>query len=401
MARIVFCCELGNGYGHLTRFVPLALELTRRGHDVQVIGNDVARAARVLGPLGLALYQAPLWQARLAGAPPVCSYTDIALRFGYLDPVGLAGVARTWRHLLGLLQPDLLLLDHAPVALLATRGLGLPRLRFGDGFTCPPLAVPMPPIPSHATPPPGHAERVEATALHTANQVCNELGLPGAKSIAELLAADEDLLLTFAELDHYGPRANTRYWGPLLQGERGAEARWPAGTGARVFAYLRPEFPWLGALLKAMATAGVRALLHVPGLAAAARAQMPPALRFSEDPLAMRSVADQAELMICHGGYGSTHEALQRGLPMLVLPTQAEQTMLAQRVAAIGAGTLVRFPAPLPGRSASAPDLLPTLLQCLQQPGLRSAAQGYAQRHAGHGEQVASLLADRLEMLLR
>ena len=108
--------------------------------------NDLPKAEATVGPLGLHLLQAPLWRARVAGLPPVHTYTDLLLRSGFVQPTGLQGLARAWRDSVRLLRPDLLVLDHSPVALFATRALGMPRLRFGDGYSCPPLACPMPPM---------------------------------------------------------------------------------------------------------------------------------------------------------------------------------------------------------------------------------------------------------------
>jgi UDP:flavonoid glycosyltransferase YjiC (YdhE family) len=47
------------------------------------------------------------------------------------------------------------------------------------------------------------------------------------------------------------------------------------------------------------------------------------------------------DVVVCHGGSGTTMAALTRGLPMVVVPLFADQMHNAARVEAIGAGLVV------------------------------------------------------------
>ncbi|MDC2866585.1 macrolide family glycosyltransferase [Bacillus sp. BP-3] len=49
-------------------------------------------------------------------------------------------------------------------------------------------------------------------------------------------------------------------------------------------------------------------------------------------------VLKYAKLFITHGGMNSTHEGLYYGVPLIVIPQSADQPVVAQRVATIGAG---------------------------------------------------------------
>jgi MGT family glycosyltransferase len=53
-------------------------------------------------------------------------------------------------------------------------------------------------------------------------------------------------------------------------------------------------------------------------------------------------VLQQAGLFITHGGLNSVHEGLYCGLPLLVVPQQAEQTFNGMRVAELGAGLMLK-----------------------------------------------------------
>ena len=51
-----------------------------------------------------------------------------------------------------------------------------------------------------------------------------------------------------------------------------------------------------------------------------------------------RDVMPHAAAMVCHGGFGTTRMGLSAGVPMVVIPTFADQPFNARRVAALGAG---------------------------------------------------------------
>lgn len=53
------------------------------------------------------------------------------------------------------------------------------------------------------------------------------------------------------------------------------------------------------------------------------------------------AVLKRAALFISHGGFGSVHDGLYFGLPLLLVPQQEEQAMTARRVVELGAGLLL------------------------------------------------------------
>lgn len=52
----------------------------------------------------------------------------------------------------------------------------------------------------------------------------------------------------------------------------------------------------------------------------------------------------RADLFITHGGVNSVHQALYNGVPMLFVPQQVEQALVAARIAELGAGLVIRKP---------------------------------------------------------
>lgn len=394
MARVLFAWELGGDYGHLSRLLPLARELATRGHEPVFVVRDLMGAEAVLAPHGMRWHQAPLWIGQVTNLPPPVSYAELLMRFGFLNATALTGICRAWRNLVELLAPALIVLDHAPTALLATRGIGVPRLNFGDGFCIPPMARPLPPFRWWERE--QNAARLadsDAKAWSVANEVLGTLSAPLLTGLADLRRCDDTLLCTFAELDHYPQRAPETYLGPVFSLGQGAPAVWPEGDAPRIFAYLKPVAE-LDGVLQALKASHARVLAHVPGaarrtLARHASAQM----LFSEPALDMEQARTTCDLALCHGGAGTTAAMLLAGKPLLVLPLQMEQTMTARRLEALGAGIGVT-----PDRFGQLPR---ALAKALGDPALKSAAQQFAQAHAGYDQSATvTAAADRCEALL-
>lgn len=79
-------------------------------------------------------------------------------------------------------------------------------------------------------------------------------------------------------------------------------------------------------------------------------------------------VLPRADLVVCHGGSGTTLAALAHGVPLLILPQGANQEWNAQRCAAIGAGAMLGEP------EATQAAVRGRVRQLLSQPRYREAA---------------------------
>ena len=173
MARIVMAWELGGGMGHVVPLSQIAQALVARGHDVHFVLRDLSGAAEALRGLArhpqVRLWQAPVWLAQLTGAPLPVSYAELLFRAGYLDARRLSGLADAWRSLFDALQPQLLVADHAPTALLAARGRPMARALVGTGFFVPPATTPMPAFRDWDRPDAARLAQSEARALASCN----------------------------------------------------------------------------------------------------------------------------------------------------------------------------------------------------------------------------------------
>jgi UDP:flavonoid glycosyltransferase YjiC (YdhE family) len=94
-------------------------------------------------------------------------------------------------------------------------------------------------------------------------------------------------------------------------------------------------------------------------------------------------VLADADLVVCHGGSGTTNGVLAAGLPLVVCPLFADQTANAASVERLGAGVVVRSHRRPEGGVATLDSgdvtvLRAAIVSCLGTTGYRQAAQDIA-----------------------
>jgi UDP:flavonoid glycosyltransferase YjiC (YdhE family) len=395
MSRILLAWELGAGLGHIQGLLPLAVELKARGHAPLIALKELTHAEALISPYDIPFCQAPLWLAPSNGPLSPMSYAEILQGFGFLEPSRLTGIARAWRNLVEASRAELLVLDHAPTALLATSGMGLPRVRYGMGFTVPPRAAPVPSYIAWETVPSERLVQAEESVLATINQVSRVLGSHELASFYELFASEDDFLQTVPELDHYPERVEARYWGPLVNTVGGAAPAWPGLKGKKIFVYIKPQWPELTKLLHTLKHLRCSTLVYAPGLAEHTRKQFETdTLKFADGIVNIEQARWQADLAICHGNFGTATAFLLAGKPLLCIPLHMEQYILSQRIHALGAGIAVN----MRSRNSNFSQIIRRLLD---ETSYTDAAQGFAGKYRAldHTAQIGEM-ADRIEQLL-
>lgn len=396
MSRILLVWELGSGYGHIGRLLPLAHRLAREGHEPVFAVRDVAVAAHFPQHMPYKVLQAPVWLTSIRGLPPIANHAELLLRFGFHDASALVAMAKAWRALVELVAPDLVLFDHAPTALLATRGLKVRRALFGDGFCSPPLMDPWPPVqwwlPKNTT---RHSDVTERI-LQTINGALDILGAPELPVLSDLYATDENFLLTFRELDHYPQRQNQRYWGPLWQPGAGNPPTWPSSERPRIFAYLDPSAGCFEPLMKAFESLKLNSIVFAPGLSVRRRQELNTRHLFvSREPFDIAATVEQCDAAVTQAGMGTACAILFAGKPQLLVPAYVERSMLAHRIEALGAGIVV---AP----EQQKPDFRRALKELLADTRYARSASEFAGRHRGFDQHaLVDSIAARCSELTR
>lgn len=394
MARFAFIWELGGAYGHLGRMIPVARELQQRGHEVVFIIRELIEAERLLGPHGFKWYQAPLWVGRVMNLPDPLNHAELLMAFGFLDPPALLSISRAWRNLLGLLAPDALVFDYSPTAVLAARGLGLPQLNLANGFQVPPAGRPLPPLRWWQKAPPARLLDSEQQVVHVANQVLYELGGPPVEGMLDILSGSADVFASLPELDHYPDRKGGDFVGPIFALGRGEDVHWPAKGSLRVFAYLKPNYGGLDALLTVLRQLDASVLVHIPGVSRRTIEKFASdSLQISRQPLDIEQVRQSCDVAVLHAGLSTVAAVLLAGKPVLLFPQQLEQTMFARSVEALGVAVAIP--------EAAAGQFQRLVKRALADEGMKDKARQFADKYRGYDQADAIRgVADRCEAML-
>ncbi|MBI3902685.1 MAG: hypothetical protein HY306_07045 [Nitrosomonadales bacterium] len=396
MSRVLLIWELGANLGHVGGFIPLAQELRKRGHEPILVLRDLSRVESVMKGAGFPLLQAPIWQGEGRAAPPM-SYAEILMGFGFADAEGLNSMVNAWRNLYTLVAPQLLIFDHAPAALLASRGMPTPKALYGTGFYSPPRTTPFPPMRWWMQHPMQQIEANEAQVLAAANAALQRHGVAPLDRLAGIFDVEEDFLCTFRELDHFPARdGNARYWGARYAYGVGHTPAWPLDGSKRVFAYLDKNYEGLERVLQTLAVAPARVLVYAPGISPGLIARyQSQQLAFSAAPVDFSTLGRQCDVVVCNAGHGTVSAVLLAGIPLLLLPGQLEQFLLALNVQNMGAGLLVN--SEVPNCDYAAP-----LGRLLSEPGFGQRAREFAAKYAHESQQDRiARIADRCEELMR
>lgn len=350
MARILLCWELGTDYQHLLSLQAIARFYQGKGHQVWVAGRDVAKLKRLFSDVKIQIVQAPFSDSSadlgLEKQAPR-SYADFLRRCGFHHSDALSGLVSAWKSLISFIKPNLILCDHAPLALLASRGLkveghGVAKVAIGI-----PFSVPDDNRPAGVFFPGDLAKqdivRYEDDLVKVINRVCIEFSIPRINNLADLFAdLDSCLFQTYSELDHYGYRSaeqryKTSYVGTVTP-EFSEPAVFPHFKGPKIYCHVKgsAETPILLKTLQAIECSAIVLADGIPD--AIINAHQSRHILYINKPVSMNDVLEKSTFAILNGGINSVSLFMKAGIPVALFPLHIEQFLMAKRIEALNAG---------------------------------------------------------------
>ncbi len=345
MGRIIFTWELGHGLGHIQSILPLAEKMQSRGHEVICVVKYVADAEKLLGQYCTKILQAPAWLTIQNPLPDTVNYAETLFNHGYLVKEKLFDMVKAWCNIFESIKPDLIIANHSPTALIASRMTEAKVIHYGTGFASPPRQSPMPSLIPWVKIPAKLMQYSENKCLQTINNVLAQLEAPLLNELGDIFEVDADILTTFQELDHYQTRGPAQYWGVVLSKSSGVQPVWPEIAGLKkIFAYLKPSYPDFGQVLSDLQQIDAAIIVYSPNLSTEQKNKYQTAkLRISDKPLNIHRVCRESDLILCHAGHGRVGDALLHGKPLVLLPEnrELEQVLTALNVLKINAGKVI------------------------------------------------------------
>ncbi len=395
--HIVLCWELGGGYGHLVPLGLLATHFLAQGWRVSLLCHDAPAAQRLLQIESLNYQSVAHAPAPTQAFPHSWNYADNLWRNGYWHQASLSANLAAWRQQLLALAPDVLLVDHAPSALLASQDFAIPRLAMGMGFTLPPCppSGPMPALPPWFPLPSAALRAREWRCVTHINHALSTLALAPLQQIGDIFSGVKRLLCAWPELDHYAHRdePELRWYGPLSDQTQHPAPPWKAlnhPQQRRAFVFMDAQHPMLTTVLSALAQRNYHVLAFVRGPSGPVSGPISaPNVHYLTARVCLWQTAQMADCTVLQGGFGSLYPFLLRAVPTFVCPLHLEQAVLAERLRQRGLAAGVSH--------LSAPTLVAQHLNAWldegPKPGLTQAS--FAARYSSAlGQHTAQRLAD-------
>jgi hypothetical protein len=385
-SKTVLCTwEIGGELGHISRFSAIARALEARGFRVVVALKDLSRALPFFRDSGATLMQAPVWLPKITMQRPIACLADSLLLLGYLEPDPLDCLVRAWRSLFDLVQPDLVIFDYSPTAMLAFSDKHLPKIQVGTGFCDPvpghPIADWRPYISTDQL-----VQRQEQRVLQVINEVRQRHQWSLLTRLADMFAVDRVLIAGLRDFDPYGAMRQGTYC--LASAPSGKPpVIFPQGR-PRLVVYLKPAYPQLDLLLRTLARCDAQVFVVCPmGPTELLRSVANERLHFTTELVDLAGAIAEADLFVGHGNAGTLREALVAGTPLLVLPIQLEQLLLGKKVQELGIGGLVERVESEEALVARIHDLLQRKESC--QLAIAALLAQYPEPHVSMQEAVA------------
>jgi hypothetical protein len=333
--RLMLAWETGANLGHIVPLAILAKQFLAEGCDCIVAARDLASAHIALQGTGIRLVQAPFWPEHLhiGNEDGQAGYLDILAMLGFADPGKLIPMMQAWDCLLDMIQPDVVIADHAPALLPLLNMRGIAALAIGNGFTLPPLVPePFPPLWSERAP-----SLPAARLFANLTQALTSLGHRVPKDWQEAFATPERLVFSVPELDPYhGVRQE-----PLSLPPEPLPVCHEPPLVPRIFVYLGAELPGLNTVLQCLTMVDCEVECYLRGLNAqvlhflAARSVM-----VHQTPPDLKERLPLASHVVSQGGTGMAHSALAAGRPHGIFALHGESRINATALMGLGAGQL-------------------------------------------------------------
>jgi MGT family glycosyltransferase len=339
---------LGGGFGHIGRCLALAEELRKRGWEASfAMGDPHMGRVREAGFPIFQLHKPYEPKAGSKEGPAFTVFSEFSyqlVRDGLTSPGAVRDALAEQLKVVRQFEPDLLVSDAWPLAKMLAHLVGLPLVQIVRGAT-----HPVSPRLMWWQEPPAALQPPDPRPVF--NPLLRALGMQPIVRAEDLLTGDLYLVPAFPEMEPIeGDLENTHFIGPLIRARQSAAAlpEW-LDWGSELLVYITlgggagpvggPEF--YRKLFCALDGIPARVVASTGKRFSPSLLQQPPQNFRVEEWLPGPAVISRSDLVIYPGGYGTTMELVQAGVPGVVIPFHTEQESNARRLEAAGAAEVL------------------------------------------------------------
>jgi UDP:flavonoid glycosyltransferase YjiC (YdhE family) len=386
----LFVCEWGDGYGHLLRILSLVASFQKLGFPTKLIVPETETHQNFGIPASLSgevSFRAPLGFGRKQSRFSV-NYLDLLTNSGFEDTQLVCRSIESWFSAFDEYQPDLLVAEFAPTAMIAARLAGIPVAIVGTGFTVPPLASPMPSLHPWLRIPATALAQADARLIDSLEPVFTRFGSIAPRRAVDLFEGVRRYRCTLPALDHYDPRPEETYWGLVSDKADGLMGSWDS-EAPEIFVYMRWTNRATEPILAALRQLGLRSLAVIPDLPEHVAVDGP-SLDATRHLTSIAQMAASSRLAITEASFNTTAAFLAKGVPVLCFPRQLEQACLAYRLSNRGLIRSVSFLAPLP-------DLGAMITECLDDQAMHQRVRLWSSEIDARDDPASRIALDLLQ----
>ena len=356
MSKILLTWELGAGLGHVGPLRALGAELENRGHDVTIatVSENITLCQQAFSYTGIEVVEAPKLPPAEQLIDPSSTYAELIYNCGFSSDRNLLESTAQWIELFKSHEPELLIVEHSPSALLASLVVKQLTATIGTGYLIPPDISPLPSLVPHIN---NELEQsgTEDAVLSNINSVLVSNKTAKLDRVSQLFRfAASEYLTTYEELDHYRPwrsRQNReiKYWKTFgrIPGRR---VHWPVDSSnseshgqsqkrLNIFVYLHSDPP-LTPLLRGLTMKKISTICFAPHATLELQQELDrTSVQLSTNPVDIAPIIDRTDIAILNCGHGTICDFLRAGVPLLAVPlNQLEQQITADRISEMGVG---------------------------------------------------------------
>jgi UDP:flavonoid glycosyltransferase YjiC (YdhE family) len=344
--KVLIAWELGANLGHLYRLIPVANALIQRGHIVIMAIPDIDFAKCYESRTSIIFVNCPKFNAQVNSriqCKSIGSYAEILEQYSFGSESFLSSALHDWNKLIDQHQPDVLLIEFAPIALLVSKLRKLAAVHLAIGWEAPPCGKLLPVWGEKNV---KNALIAEAKMVERINHFCGNFGVPKFNVLSDLYKNSQQILATLPQFDHFGFRFQSNYIGPIYAINEGEDVSWlevskKNNNRKNAFIYLQPDRENLF-VIQILISLKFNVIAVLPGVRESAISLYDQRnVRILSKPVKLSNLIKNTHLVISNAGHGLTAASALAGISQILIPRNFEQQLFANKVNAAGLASVL------------------------------------------------------------